>query len=82
MFRLMYNGEEVDANRDRGELLLDWLGDALSVPEGYLVEEYHLDIDAETREPQDPAPPIDRESRAEGEQCEGEDAEAAAKGKP
>ena len=50
MFRLTHNGEEVATNRDRAELLLDHFGDALSVPEGYHVEEYHLDIDAATRE--------------------------------
>ena len=44
MFRLMYDDEEVAANRNRAELLLDHPG------EGYRVEEYHLDIDAETRE--------------------------------
>jgi len=50
MFRLLLNGEEVAADRDRADLLLDYFGDAGPVPEGYHVEEYHLEIDAETRD--------------------------------
>jgi len=49
MFRLTHNGEAVAANRDRDELLLDHLG-TMTIEEGYHVEEYHLDIDAATRD--------------------------------